>query len=98
MRVDDQLLWHDVLAAVLLKYGGKTLPHEIVVQKPPPESELCCDTVLVHSRDDGLHIKIISQKEAESYHEVDVLRDGRGSRAEGVAAAVGDGDQSRHNS
>ena len=66
MHVDDQLLWHDVLAAVLLKCGGKTLPHEIVVQKPPPESELCCDTVLVHSRDDGLHIKIISQKEAES--------------------------------
>ena len=32
MRVDDQLLWHDVLAAVLLKYGGKTLPHEIVVR------------------------------------------------------------------
>ena len=41
-----------------------------VVQKPPPESELSCDTVLVHSRDDGLHIKIISQKEAESLMEL----------------------------
>ena len=68
MRVDDTLdtlLWHDILAAVLLKYRGKTLPHEVVVQKPPPASELSCDTVLVHSRHDGLHISLISEKEAE---------------------------------
>ena len=70
MQVDSTLLWHDILAAVLLKYGGKTLPHEIVVQRPPPESDLSCDTVLVHSRDDGLHIKVISQKEAESYRQM----------------------------
>ena len=65
MRVDDMLLWHDILAAVLLKYRGKTLPNEIVVQKPPPAAELSCDTVLVHSRHDGLHITLISQQEAE---------------------------------
>ena len=41
------------------------LPNEIVIQRPAPESDLSCDTVLVHSRSDGLHIKLISHKEAE---------------------------------
>ena len=70
MRIDSTLLWHDILAAVLLKYSGKTLPLEIVVKRPPPESALSCDTVLVHSLDDGLHIKLITQKEAESYRQM----------------------------
>ena len=68
--IDSKLLWHDILAAVSLKYGGKTFPLEIVVKRPAPESELSCDTVLVHSLNDGLHIKLISQKEAESYRQM----------------------------
>lgn len=64
MHVNDQVLWHEILAAVLRQYAGQKLPYELVVRKP---AELGSerDTVFVNDRPDGLHIKLISQSEAD---------------------------------
>ena len=34
MKVDDQVMWHEILAAVLRQYVGATLPEEVVVTRP----------------------------------------------------------------
>ena len=34
MKVDDQVMWHEILAAVLRQYGGATLPEGVVVKRP----------------------------------------------------------------
>ena len=59
MKVDDQFLWHEILAEVLRQYGGATLPEEVVVTRPTGRADEL-DTLLVSERMDGLHIKIIS--------------------------------------
>ena len=59
MKVDDQVMLHEILAAVLRQYGGATLPEEVVVTRPSRFDE-AHDTLLVSERMDGLHIKIIS--------------------------------------
>ena len=53
MHVDDQLLWHDVLAAVLLKYGGKTLPH---AASPGPVEALALQLVKSSYGPDGYRL------------------------------------------
>ena len=59
MKVDDQVMWHEILAAVLRQYVGATLPEDVVVKRPSRCDE-APDTLLVSERRDGLHIKIIS--------------------------------------
>ena len=58
MKVDDQVMWHEILAAVLRQYGG-ALPEDVVVKRPSRFDE-AHDTLVVSERMDGLLIKIIS--------------------------------------
>ena len=57
MQVNDQVLWHEILAAVLRQYAGQQLPYELVVRKPA-ELGSDRDTIFVNDRPDGLHMLI----------------------------------------
>ena len=53
----NHILWHEVLAEVMRRYAGKTLPDELMVPEPngPPGQ-----TLVVCAQRDGLHITLVS--------------------------------------
>ena len=67
MKVEDSHLWHEIFAEVLRRYAGKTLPREVVLRLPDGPSG---DTLLVHHRQSGLHVSLVSLDEAESYRQM----------------------------
>ena len=67
MQVTDSNLWHEVMAEVIRRYAGKTLPSEVVIRMPEEPSG---DTLLVHRKQQKLHISLVSSAEAESIRQL----------------------------
>ena len=57
----SHVVWHEILASVMRRYRGETLPEELVVPLPEGQSD---QTLVVCVRQDGLHITLVSNTKA----------------------------------
>ena len=61
-NLTSRLVWHEVLASVMRRYCGKILPDELVVPAPTVATG---QTLVVCVQQDGLHIKLVSNSQAQ---------------------------------